>query len=325
MAKLEDQLAKLSSLEIVLADGSSHPAAVEALKKALGTKSNHVIARAATLAAEHQLNDLVEDMAKAFEWLIKTPTRSDKGGTGLTALAKSLALLSYPNADLFRKGSFHIQMEPVYGGKVDVADHLRGWCAQGLAQTGDPNAMVDIARLLVDACSQTRKGAAAAVEISGRSDIGLPLLSMKLAIGDADPQVIGQCVTAVLHLAGADAIDLITPLLKSEDESLVEQVLLALGQSRKDEAFGLIEGFYEDCITSTMKKSALLALAMLRSDRAMNYLKDLVDDGNTQEAEHAIEALGIYSYDQKLKADILQICQDREDAFLLKQAQTVFG
>lgn len=324
MAKLEDQLAKLSSLEIVLADGATNPAAVDALRKALGTKSNHVIAKAATLASEHQLDGLVEDMAGAFYRLLKTPSRLDKGGAGLTALAKSLALLSYPNADLFRKGSFHIQMEPVYGGRVDVADHLRGWCAQGLAQSGDPNAMVDIARLLVDSCSETRKGAAAAVEVSGRSDIGLPLLSMKLAMGDADPQVMGQCVTAILHLAGHDAIDLITPLLRSEDDAIVEQALLALGQSRKDEAFEVIDTFYEDCITQPMQKIALLAMAMLRCDRAMNYLKDLVEDGNMQAAEHAIEALGIYSYDAKLKADIFKICEDRQDAFLLQQAKTVF-
>ena len=323
MARLEEQLAQLSALDFT-SSGLPGVLVHEALRKAVASKSNLVLAKAAGMIAEHGLDDLTDDLVAAFDQLMKNPGRSDKGGSGLTALARALALLGYQDAGLFRRGSHHVQMESAYGGKVDVADHLRGWCAQGLAQSGDPDAMVDVARLLVDPCSQTRKAAAQGVEISGRGDIGLPLLNMKITQGDPDPQVISQCVTAMLALVDSSALELISPILKSNDDDLVEQVLLALGQSRQAAAFEVIETFYEQCLTEPLQKASLLAMAMLRSEVSMAHLENLVEEGNLVEAQQAIEALGIYNYDSDLKTRLLSICEKRDDIEWVELIQRVF-
>jgi len=321
MTRLEDQLAQLSALDFT---SGELPGAGEVLRKALASKSNHVLAKAATVIAEHRLDDLLADLVIAFDRLMKNPVRLDKGALGLTALARALALLGYQDAGLFRRGSHHVQMETAYGGKVDVADHLRGWCAQGLAQSGDLNAMVDVARLLVDPCSQTRKAAAQGVEVSGRGDIGLPLLNMKITQGDPDPQVISQCVTAMLALVDSSALEFISPILKSNDDDLVEQVLLALGQSRQAAAFEVIETFYEHCLIESLQKASLLAMAMLRSDASTIYLENLIEEGNLCQAEQAIEALGIYNYDTELKARLVNICKKRDDMALVTLIQRIF-
>ena len=136
MAKLEDQLAKLSQLQFENStDTALNKANCQPLAKALKAASNHVVAKAAQLVGEHRLHELTDELVTAFNRLMTQPAKRDKGGNGLTELVKTLTLLGYQDADLFAKGSFHVQMEPVYGGKVDVADHMRGWCAQGLAQS----------------------------------------------------------------------------------------------------------------------------------------------------------------------------------------------
>ncbi|MFG0249458.1 MAG: HEAT repeat domain-containing protein [Phycisphaeraceae bacterium JB051] len=322
MAKLEDELAKLNDLDF--SDPTQCDAAYKVISRALTGKNNHLIARAATLISEHKLEALLPKLEQAFERLLPTASRVDKGGSAMTALAKSMTLLHSQATELFVSGSRHIQMEPVYGGKVDVADHLRGWCAQGLAQTGDLEALPHIAGLLADPCPQTRLAAIKAVEISGRADVGLPLMVLKLAQGDPEPQVYGQCVTAILHLGDATSVSLFCPLLDHDDPSVVEQVLLAIGQSRDASLSDLLIEFYERSLEPDIQKSILLAMAMLRSDSTLTYLEDLVVDGSERAAEQAIDALGIYHYDKSLQQKLVVFCADRADRFLLQKVKSIF-
>jgi HEAT repeat protein len=322
MAKLEDELAKLNELDMTDTDAQS--LANKTLVKALSAKSNHVIARAATLIGEHKRDDLLTSLETAFERLLPMAGRADKGGSALTALAKSMALLGSQASELFAQGSRHIQMEPVYGGRVDVADHLRGWCAQGLAQTGAPDALTHVAMLLADPCPQTRIAAAKAVEISGRADVGLPLLILKITQGDDDPQVLGQCVAGIVHLDPTSALQWLKPLLDHENPAVVEQVLLAMGQTRNASLSDCLIAYYERTLEPDIQKTALLAMAMLRSDVTLMYLEELVIDGSNRAAEQAIDALGIYHYDAALKDRLLSHCSDRDDRFLLQKIQSLF-
>ena len=326
MAKLEDQLNALSHLQIdAPAESPEHETVTKALIKAIKSTSNHVIAKAAQLICESKRSDLCDDLARAFDRLLQQPAKRDKGGSALTALAKSLAMLDYQDADCFARGSVHIQMEPVYGGKVDVADHMRGWCAQGLAQTGDPDALTHIARLLADPCSQTRKAAIQAVEITGRADVGIPLLNFKINQGDPNPQVIGQCVTAIFNLTNETGLHWIKPMLANPDSAVVEQVLLAMGQSRLEGLCQCLQDYYEQTLEADLQKTTLLSLAMLRTDQSLTFLTNLVEDGSTRAAEQAIDSLGIYSYDNQLGDNIASICRDRGDTYLLKRVESIFA
>jgi hypothetical protein len=318
MAKIEDQLAALSALDIASVDAQT----LLTLGNALASRSNHVIAKAAQLVGDHRITELTDDLVRAYERLMVQPAKLDKGAFGLTALARALALLDYPHGELFRQGSRLVQFEPVYGGRVDVADHLRGWCAQGLVVSGDPDAMVDVARLLADPCPQTRKAAAQAVQISGMGAIGVPLLVLRTTLGDADPQVVAQCVIALLALDAQIALSYIQPLLQSEDEALVEQILLAMGQARAPQAMALITSFYESALTEPLQKASLLALAMLRTNEAITYLIEEVAEASPRAAALAIEALGIY--DEKLKERLVECCKARGDGQLKSMVEDDF-
>lgn len=326
MAKLEDQLAQISALPLDMpSDSPEFLAAIKTLDKALKSASNHVIAKAAQRIAECRCLELCDAMAAAFDRLLTDAPKRDKGGTGLTELARTLALLGYDDASVFERGSRHVQMEPVYGGKVDVADHLRGWCAQGLAQTGDPDALTHIARLLADPCPQTRKVAVQAIGVSGRTDIGLPLLNLKLTMGDVDPQVIGRCVTVLLEMTNGAGLYWIKPLLNGDNPAQVEQVLLAMGQSRSVGNFECLANFYDQTLDEDIKKTTLLAIAMLRCNDALSFLCEVMEEGSSRAAGQVIEALGIYSYDSQLGEKLAEICRERQDDFLLRQVQTLFG
>ena len=284
-----------------------------------------MVAKAAQLVGEHRLHELTDELVTAFNRLMTQPAKRDKGGNGLTELVKTLTLLGYQDADLFAKGSFHVQMEPVYGGKVDVADHMRGWCAQGLAQSSGADALTHIGRLLADPCPTTRKAAVQAVEISGRADVGLPLLNFKITEGDDDPQVIGQCVTAILHLTDGQGLDWIKPLMDHSDDAVIEQTLLAMGQSRHTGLSKILQDFYEQTLEADIQKATLLALAMLRTDESLGFLVDLVEDGSVRAAEQAIDSLSIYSYDSRLREKLIALCQERDDLYLKQKVQTAFG
>src|SRR5207253_10764017 len=103
---------------------------------------------------------------------------------------------------LFRRGMRIVQREPVWGDPpwVDTAAELRGVCALGLAQTGDPDAVVEIAALLADPERAARANAARAIGAAGRAD-GIPPLRYQALTGDEDPQVTTECFGALLALA----------------------------------------------------------------------------------------------------------------------------
>src|SRR5215831_14069069 len=93
------------------------------IEKALESKSNLVAAKAAKIADETRVGDLVPKLAAAFDRFLQ---KGDKGCAALNALARALVNLDYEDDELFRRGMKHVQMEPVYGGSEDVAAELRG-------------------------------------------------------------------------------------------------------------------------------------------------------------------------------------------------------
>src|SRR5882724_8262533 len=96
-----------------LADAGPSPAAIAALRKGLEDRTGLVAAKAAKLAAEMQMRELVQDLLRAFDRLLEKPVERDPQCWGKNAIAKALTDFDHRESAVFLRGSRHVQMEPV--------------------------------------------------------------------------------------------------------------------------------------------------------------------------------------------------------------------
>ena len=195
-------------------------------------KSNHVAAAAADTIGRLEAVTLCQALADAFlEWM-KNPAGRDPGCKALTAIAKTLAAMDHPSAQVYLAGIQHVQMEASFGPKVDAAAALRGLCAQGLARMSHPEALLECVTLLADSETAARAGAVRAISESGQH-AGVLLLRFKALIGDRDEEVVAECFAGLLRLAPAESLEFVAGFLHSPSGEIAERAALALGDSPK--------------------------------------------------------------------------------------------
>ena len=148
------------------------------------------------------------ELAAEFNRILSKGPKADKGCVALTRAARALVDTDYDDADLFRRGMKHVQMEPVWGGREDVAAELRAVCGMGLANTHDPNALRDLVDLLTDREWIARAGAARAIAAMG-SEAAALLLRLKILLGDKETEVLSDCMLGLIDIEGARAFPLI--------------------------------------------------------------------------------------------------------------------
>jgi hypothetical protein len=87
--------------------------------------------------------------------------------------------------------------------------------------------------------------------------------------------------------------------LQREERALQEAAAVALGESQLAQAFHFLEAAWEDTIDAELRQSFLLAIALLRHERALTFLLDLVKhDG--RRGEEALAALHMYRDDPRV-------------------------
>jgi len=309
--KVEDELEALGELRRRAPDAD----ATARLRTALAARQSPIAAKAARIAGELEIEALVPDLRAAFERLCVNPVKSDPGCAAKTAIARALYTIGAYEDALFLRGIRHVQREPVWGGSEDTACELRGLCALALIRLGHPDAAVEVAELLADREVEARIGAARAIA-SSESERFAPLLRFKVLTGDAEPQVVAECVAALLRISAEAALDLCTRLLDGPDAAVAETVALALGESRLRAALPVLRAWWERTTTLELRRVALLAISMLRSEEAHAFLFSLIDAAPGHDARHAIAALAIFREDEALRARIAAAVGAREDVDL---------
>jgi HEAT repeat protein len=294
--KLEDTLAALDAVR----QAPRAPESLALLRAALGGRSSFAVAKAARLCGELEIAPLCGDLAGAFERLFPDGAASDPGCAAKAAIAEALYRIGDDAAVVFLRGIRHVQMEPVFGGKVDTATDLRGACAFGLVRMGYRDALVELGDLLADREAPVRISAARAIAYRGGQD-GVPLLRLR-ALGGDEPEVMGEALSALLRLAGAGAVPFAARFLEHANDQVAEAAALALGASRLEEAFADLRGWVERVTTPVLRRAGLVALATLRRDAPLDYLFTLVEEAPPVTAAQAVEALGIYKGDPVLEA-----------------------
>src|SRR5579884_980430 len=120
-------------IEAISALRSAGPeAAVAPLRKALKDRSNYLVSKAAAVAGEHRLKELIPDLIAAFERFMIDAVKTDPQCWAKNAIVKALKDLNHDDPAVYLRGIQHVQLEPVWGTTEDTALTLRGACALAL-------------------------------------------------------------------------------------------------------------------------------------------------------------------------------------------------
>jgi hypothetical protein len=93
---------------------------------------------------------------------------------------------------------------------------------------------------------------------------------------------------------------LVAQYLTHKDEALQEFAALALGESRRPEAFVLLRDAWDELVTTEARGALIRAAALHRSEAAFDWLLMLVETATPQLAGTATEALAVYERNTKL-------------------------
>lgn len=267
------------------------------------------------MTGDLEIDELVPDLRAAFHRLLEQPVKHDPGCAAKTAIARALQRGHAWEDALFRIGVRHVQREPVWGGSVDTACELRAVSALALLGLGHPDAASEIAELLADPEPAARAGAAQAIAASEDARFA-PLLRHKILAGDPEPAVVAECLAALLRAEGEAALDFCARLLERADAARVELVATSLGESRLAGALAVLRGFWERTAAPDLRRTALLAIALLRGEAAHAFLLDVVADAPGHDARDAVAALAVFRDDETLRQRILAAAGRRDDAAL---------
>jgi hypothetical protein len=267
-----------------------------AVRKGLHDRVGLVVAKAAKVAAEVGMNEVLPDLVAAFDRLFEKPGERDPQCWGKNAIAKSLMELEYRQSAAYLRGARHVQMEPVWGGQEDTASNLRGVCMLGLVTCSDLRREA-ILRVLVDGLTDpavtVRVEAARALTEMGGDESPL-LLRLKARAGDKEPPVCGQVFESLLRLEGRAAIEFIADFLRTGSGETRAEAALALGSSRLPEAVEALEEAWRGTRDPDVRDAVARAISAARQERGFVFLLDLVKNGRAAEASTALDALAIH-------------------------------
>jgi HEAT repeat protein len=308
---LEDALADLRRLREDAAAADS----VRELKRILASMQAPAVAKAAAIAGEAGLSVLVPDLLGAFDQALLQPLKTDPGCVAKTAIVTALDRLEHDDAGVFKRGIRHVQMEPVFGGRVDTALDLRGACALALARMNDRGALVVLGDLLADPEAPVRVSAARALAVLGREE-GVPLLRLKALLGDPEPRVVLECLAACLRIEPTSSLELAAAFLDRSEPGLAEAAALALGESRLPAALPVLRGWLGRTVDKELRRTGFLAIATLRREEAFDFLLEIVREGTEAAAREAIAALGAHRGDAALEERVRTAAASRDDVDL---------
>lgn len=311
MAKTRGVDAKLARLQVLRKESVS-PALVAELRKNLGDASNFVVADAAAIAGKVKLADLTPDLVAAFDRFMVDPEDTDKLCRAKLALIEALQQLDYEQPEPFLRAIRHVQFEPVWGGTQDTAAALRGAGAFGLVRIGHRDILILLADLLADKEKVARVAAVQALENTG-SPAAVPLLRFKARVGDEEPEVMGECLTALLKLE-AEAVAFVGEFLRAGNETVREGAALALGETRRPGAFEILRDFAKEVPAGSLQEAVLLAIAMLRLPAALDFLLDEIAQKDSARA--ALAALAIHRHNERIMERVAAAVAQTQDAAL---------
>jgi hypothetical protein len=307
---IEQQIAAIRVLDL------TKPASTDALRETLSTRTGHAVAVAAARIAEHPISILTAELGDAFERLCDDGAKRDPQCVGKVAIVRALHTLDQWDDRVFIRG-LRIEQREGWGGDdgsppADTAAELRGLCGLVHAQFARGNALDVLAELLLDTEHITRTIAAHAIGDAGRAD-ACALLRYKILSGDPETEVRAACFESLFVLAREESTAFTLRFLDDHDET-AQVAVLALAAARIADAFEPITRWCRTCSPAQRQAIGYLALALLRSDRATDWLLDIIRTKPKPDAIAAVRALGTFAADPALDRQLREAIVAHKDA-----------
>ncbi len=297
-AALETKLERVAALR---RSGSAEGA--EELRALLTESEPYLVARVADAIRELELGKLGPDLAAAFGRLA-SGAQPDARCMAITKVVEALAQLEVWEPDVYRAGIRIAAKDPLGDPGVPV----RIQSAAGFARCGYPQALLEIAPLLADPESGVRAGVARVIGDLG-SEAAAAVLHLKLSLGDDDPEVLGACMSGLLYALPERFLPIVGGYLG--DVRLAELAAIALGDSRRAEAFSLLRDALLGRRAGRVTEAILVSLALLRRDEATEHLLHVLETGAEPVAEQALGALAVFSHDESIAGRVRRIAGER--------------
>jgi HEAT repeat protein len=313
--------AKLERLRLLRHEADS-PALVEELRRVLREPSHLLVATAAAVVGERHLAQLAADLAAAFDRFM---TEEDKQCRAKNAIVEALNKLDYDGADLYLRGIRHVHKERLWDGAiVDYAAPLRGNSAFGLVRILHPDRLNLLVELLADPDKVPRIAAVQGLASSGCAGAEA-LLRYKARVGDVEPEVIAECLTALGHLAPAESLFFVKEFLHQGNTEIQEGAAFALAESRRPEAIEILKEFWPNTPPGTLQEVVLLAISMLRLPAALDFVVEQVTGADQAVAAAAISALAIHRHNERVKERVAAAVEKVGNVKLSRHFETKFS
>ena len=293
----DEQMAALDALK----GGELDADAVALIKKSLGNRSSFLVAKAARLAEDNALVNLVPDLLAAFDRFFTNPEKADPQCWAKNALSRALAKLECRDKDVFLRGLRHHQLEPTWGGRSDSAGTLRANCVHALIGC-DGLASQDLLILLLDPLVDKDKAVRveAVRALAQLGELAVPVLRLRALIPGEEPEVLGQCFLALLAIERDSAIPFVAGFLEPGDDPAGEAAF-ALAETRSPVALAVLLKRQKDFADEWFTGVLLSAIAMTRLPQAIDFLIGLIER-EEREATGAIEALSRMAASDEVRA-----------------------
>ena len=310
----DEQMAALDALKGQQLDAG----ALELIKKSIAGRSNFLAAKAARLAEDNQVADLMPELIAAFDRFFVNAEKTDPQCWAKNALSRAISKLGCRDKDVFLRGLHYHQMEPVWGGRSDTAGTVRANCAHALMGCEALIAQ-DVLLLLLDLLADKDKEVRveAVRALSQLDEMAVPVLRLRSLIPGEEPEVLSACFSALLAIDRDQSIRFVARSLEKGDDAAGEAAF-ALAETHHPSALeALLAARQQPSNDPWFRRVLLSAIALTRLPNAITFLLGLIESED-REAEDAIEALIKSSPGPELRERIEQAIEETGSTRLKK-------
>ncbi len=304
---IEEKIEQLDQLDF---EGNPEESKAK-IQSALQAKNNRLVSKAAKLCSERHLHEFFDELKAAFHYFADKPDK-DKGCFAKKSIIKTLYELDYINDDFYTAAIAVKQHEPVWGGHVDSAVEVRCWSAFGLTLSANSRIVFVLLALLHDEEPQARLGAVKAISHINPSTAEL-LLREKVLDGDEDAYVIGECFDQLMSIEPEYSLAFVADHLDHDEEEVREYAALALAHCSDPQAFAALQNAFESDGFGFVHGKLIEAMALHRSQQAMDYLLAILPEAQITQAADIIKSLSLYKSNETLRTQIHNIISKRAD------------
>lgn len=295
MPKKDPSQEALRELRAMEGDDPS-PEGIAHLRKLLSHRSNHVVGRAAKLAAAWNATELTGELAAAFFRFLESPVKTDPGCAAKQPIVEALDALESLDPGVYLAGIRHFQPEPSFGPPIDTAAGVRGACGHALLNMHHPDAWLEMAALLNDRESRTRR---MAMESLGCSEAGEAELLLRMAVlsGDEEPDITALGLQSLMRVDAQRSLPFVKRFMSFMEPTVAEGAALAIGEARLPESFSVLQDAYAHPARMLSQNALLLPMALTREDGAFDFLIQVVRTERRPLALSALNALTVFMVD----------------------------